>query len=78
MLNVLPVLLQSLHADRSTALLCLAVRCADGPGEAAAGPVQLLARITRRSLETLALQPGEPLYAQIKGVALMSPAPDGR
>ncbi|MEK8049605.1 molybdenum ABC transporter ATP-binding protein [Ideonella sp. DXS22W] len=74
-LNVLPVVLESLHADRSTALLRLAVRAdladagdAAPPGEA---PVHLLARITRRSLETLALQPGEALYAQVKGAALM-------
>ena len=35
------------------------------------GPVRLLARITRRSCDTLALQPGDALFAQIKGVALM-------
>jgi ABC-type molybdate transport system ATPase subunit len=33
--------------------------------------VHLLSRITRRSAETLQLQPGDALYAQIKGVALM-------
>ncbi|MEY2893302.1 MAG: hypothetical protein RJA98_3210, partial [Pseudomonadota bacterium] len=32
----------------------------------------LLARITRRSADTLALQAGEQLHAQVKGVALMS------
>jgi len=64
-LNVLPVVLQALQADRSTALLQLQV---GGPGGAGA---QLLARITRRSAEALALQPGDALYAQVKGVALM-------
>ena len=69
-LNVLPVRLEALHSDRSTALLRLVV--ADtGVAAPDAGAVRLLARITRRSLETLALQPGEPLFAQIKGVALM-------
>jgi molybdate transport system ATP-binding protein len=37
----------------------------------AAGQEPLLARITRRSAAELAIVPGMPLYAQIKGVALM-------
>ncbi|MDO9313442.1 MAG: TOBE domain-containing protein, partial [Burkholderiaceae bacterium] len=61
-----PVLLEALQADRSTALLRLRVG-----GDGALAPVRLLARITRRSCETLALQPGDALFAQIKGVALM-------
>ena len=100
--NVLPVLLESVQADRSTALLRLRVfdrvgdRMGDGLGSgsgdglgdglgerlsapfdralgqvAGAAPVWLLARITRRSAEALALQPGDALFAQIKGVALM-------
>ena len=88
--NVLPVLLETVQADRSTALLRLRVcdrvgdRVGDGLGErlsapfdralgqvAGAAPVWLLARITRRSAEALALQPGDALFAQIKGVALM-------
>jgi molybdate transport system ATP-binding protein len=65
-LNVLPVRLEAIHAEPHTALLRLQV-IADpaGPGW------PLLARITRRSLENLALRPGEHLHAQIKGVALM-------
>ena len=66
-LNVLPVVLESLHADAGTALLRLRV----GHGEPQADPVHLLARITRKSCEALGLQPGDALYAQIKGVALM-------
>jgi len=66
-LNVLPVRLLALHTDHSTALLQLALLDATG----AALPTRLLARITRRSLDTLGLQPGERLFAQIKGVALM-------
>ena len=69
-INVLPVQLESLTADRSTALLQLVV---GPPGQRGAPgtPVRLLARITRRSAEALALQPGDALFAQIKGVALM-------
>lgn len=62
-LNVLPVTLESLHADRGTVLLRLRVH-----GDA---PVHLLARITHKSCDALALQPGDALYAQVKGVALM-------
>ncbi len=93
--NVLPVLLESITADHSTVLLQLRLvgdghpdRHPDGhpdrhpdrhPGSQTSGagstgselPVRLLARITRRSCDTLALQPGDALFAQIKGVALM-------
>ncbi|WP_088278660.1 molybdenum ABC transporter ATP-binding protein [Ideonella sp. A 288] len=69
-INVLPVVLDSLQADRSTALLRLAVGVS-GAQDAGRARVWLLARITRRSCEALALQPGDALYAQIKGVALM-------
>ncbi len=67
-LNVLPVVLEAMQADRSTALLRL--RLGD-PGQRSGTPVWLLARITRRSAEGLALQPGDALFAQVKGVALM-------
>ena len=80
--NVLPVRLETVQADRSTSLLRL--RVGDGSGDglgnppgnalsqmAGASPVWLMARITRRSAEALALQPGDALFAQIKGVALM-------
>jgi molybdate transport system ATP-binding protein len=36
-----------------------------------AAPTWLLARITRRSCESLATAPGDTLFAQVKGVALM-------
>ena len=80
-LNVLPVQLDTLQADHSTALLKLRVGLGAGLGAgveksavgnaAASTPVWLLARITRRSAEALALRPGDALFAQIKGVALM-------
>jgi molybdate transport system ATP-binding protein len=63
-LNVLPVTLERLEAEGRTVLLRLRL------GEGAATTL-LLARITRRSADTLALQPGDRLHAQIKGVALM-------
>ncbi|MDC8784549.1 molybdenum ABC transporter ATP-binding protein [Roseateles koreensis] len=63
-LNVLPARLESIYLEPHTALLRLQLN------QAHAG-WPLLARITRRSLATLALQPGEYLHAQIKGVALM-------
>ena len=62
-LNVLPVRLLSLQVDGHTALLSLGSDVAPGP--------LLLARITRRSCEALALSPGDALFAQVKGVALM-------
>lgn len=65
-LNVLPVTLERLEAEGRTVLLRLRL----GAGDAAAAAV-LLARITRRSADTLALQVGDRLHAQIKGVALM-------
>ena len=72
-LNVLPVRLVSLQADGHTVLLRLALAgpSVAGAAGAAPDPVHLLARITRRSGDNLALQPGDALFAQIKGVALM-------
>lgn len=61
-LNLLPVRLLALQVEHSTALLSLAL-ADDGP--------RLLARITRKSCDALALQPGDRLIAQVKGVALM-------
>ena len=36
------------------------------------GAQHLLARVTRKSLDHLALRPGDAVYAQIKSVALLS------
>jgi molybdate transport system ATP-binding protein len=66
-LNVLPVTLEQTEqagGDGRTVLLRL--RLGEEPVA-----TRLLARITRRSADTLALQPGDRLHAQIKGVALM-------
>jgi molybdate transport system ATP-binding protein len=63
-LNMLPVTLERLDGEGRTVLLRL--RLGEVPDAA-----WLLARITRRSADTLDLQPGDRLHAQIKGVALM-------
>ncbi|WP_374674868.1 molybdenum ABC transporter ATP-binding protein [Ideonella sp.] len=60
-LNVLPATLQAMQPEPHSVLLRLAV-----------GERHLLARITRRSADTLRLAPGDRLYAQVKGVALMA------
>ncbi len=65
-LNVLPVVLESIQRDHATALLQLRVDSGEG-----AQPWTLLARITSRSVDALELKPGDALHAQIKGVALM-------
>jgi len=69
-LNVLPVVLEQLHRDGATVTLGLRLGH-DEAAEPGAGVTRLLARITLRSSELLALQPGARLYAQIKGAALM-------
>ena len=60
-LNILPVRVLALRED--------------GPGQVMvslqAGGTRLLARITRHSAKALQLQPGMPVYAQIKGMALL-------
>ena len=65
-LNVLPVVLQSIQRERATALLQLRVE-----GGEAAQAWTVLARITSKSVDALELKPGDALHAQIKGVALM-------
>ena len=68
-LNVLPAVLESRQIEQHTVLLRL--RLVDGQAASTGSqPVHLLARITRRSHDTLGLQAGDALFAQIKGVAL--------
>ena len=66
-LNVLPVVLESIRGERTTTLLRLRVGTDGMPG----GDWWLLARITSKSCDALQLAPGDELHAQIKGVALM-------
>lgn len=65
-LNVLPVVLDSVHREHHTALLRLRADAGSAPDS-----WTLMARITSKSLNALQLHPGDALYAQIKGVALM-------
>ncbi len=63
-LNVLPARILSATALREQEMTVVLGLGADGAGE------HLLARITRRSWEQLALAEGMGVYAQVKGVAL--------
>ncbi len=60
-LNILPVTVQALSDDN--------------PGQVMvaldAGGVRILARVTRKSIATLQLEPGRAVYAQIKSVAVL-------
>ena len=48
----------------------------DSPGQTMvvldAGSTRLLARVTQRSAQALALAPGQPVFAQIKGIAIVN------
>jgi molybdate transport system ATP-binding protein len=66
--------LEARQSECSTQLLRLRLSAderAAGDHCADPAPAQLLARITRRSADLLALQPGDALFARVKGVALM-------
>ena len=60
-LNVLPATVEALAADGAAQVL-VALRV---------GATPLLARVTRKSADALALAPGQAVYAQVKGVALL-------
>jgi molybdate transport system ATP-binding protein len=61
-LNILPTVIDSLQDDASgSVMLRLRLPSQD----------HLLARVTRRSVEVLQLQPGMAVFAQIKGAALL-------
>lgn len=63
-LNVLPAVVAEIAAadgDRATLILALG---ADGQG------ARLLSRISRKSCDALRLEPGDVVFAQVKGVAL--------
>ena len=66
-LNVLPVVVAAVHAQGQTATVSLA--CGGAPD--GSGQTPLLARVTRRSADTLQLHPGQHLFAQVKTVSLM-------
>jgi molybdate transport system ATP-binding protein len=60
--NALPVRIVDIGGDRDAAQALVRLDLAGTP---------LLARITRRSVAVLNLQPGQTIYAQVKSVALM-------
>ncbi len=67
-LNVLPAVIDNIHADgRSSELVQLVI-----------GAERILARITRRSRAQLDLKPGESVLAQIKSVAVKNAPAGGR
>lgn len=60
--NVLPCVVQSVTPDAHPSQVLVALQC---------GPTRLLARITARAADALALQPGLSVWAQVKSVALV-------
>jgi len=60
-LNIVPAVVRELAADGAAQVLLRLDACG----------APLLARITRKSADALALAPGAPVYAQIKGVAVL-------
>ena len=79
--NQWPVTVEALGDDRHPGLLLARVRLGHGPRDDAAPPSsapRLLARLTRRSADTLGLAVGQPVWAQVKTVALMESPRTGR
>ena len=60
--NQLPAVVEAIADDEHPALALVRVRL---------GTLPLVARLTRRSVHALALQPGQPVWAQVKTVALL-------
>lgn len=63
-LNIVPARILSASPQQTTQMMVVLAFGAEGTG------ARLLARISRRSWDMLSLQPGQTVYAQIKGVAL--------
>ena len=71
----------ALAAARDTSILnslpaTVAALAEDSPGQLMvaldAGPTRLLARVTQRSAAALALAPGQAVFAQVKGIAIVN------
>lgn len=69
-LNRLPVKVQEISADRDPAMVLLRLQ-PSGDQATVHGESHLIARITRRSLQELAITEGSELWAQIKSVAIV-------
>jgi molybdate transport system ATP-binding protein len=65
--NVLTGQVDALAVDRHPAVALVRVNVGDARG----GQAQLLARLTRRAAASLALEPGTPVWVQVKSVALL-------
>lgn len=61
--NLLPCTVQHVSADTHPAQAMVALQC---------GSATLLARITQRAVAQLGLQPGTPVWAQVKSVAVLA------
>ncbi|MDO9237917.1 MAG: molybdenum ABC transporter ATP-binding protein [Aquabacterium sp.] len=70
-LNILPVVIESMRHDGPDKVT-LSLRTTPREGACGACGSVILARLTRRSCEALALVPGQAVFAQIKGAALMA------
>lgn len=66
-LNSLPARLVAAEPQDAVQMMAVVALGADGRG------ARVLARVTRRSWDTLGLAPGQTVYAQVKGVALVFP-----
>ncbi len=66
-LNVLPARILAAAPQGTVQIMVSLALGAHGEG------ARLLSRVTRKSWDTLGLAPGQPVYAQIKGVALVDP-----
>ena len=71
-LNTLPARILAAEAQDGVQIMVAIGLGDDGRG------ARLLARVTRKSWDGLGLAPGQPVFAQIKGVALVDFAPSGR
>ncbi len=70
-LNTLPARILAAEAQNGVQMMVAVALGSDGRG------ARLLARVTRKSWDSLGLAPGQPVFAQIKGVALVDFALEG-
>ena len=71
-LNILPARILAVEARDGMQMMAAIGLGTDGLG------ARLLARVTSKSWDTLGLAPGQPVFAQIKGVALVDFSPASR
>jgi len=65
-LNVMPARIVAAEPQDAVQVMAVVALGEDGQG------ARMLARVTRKSWEMLGLAPGQPVFAQVKGVALVS------